>query len=79
MRRHPPSQGVDVCRLLPELFGATSRQTLGFDEPWDDLLTSVELLDEAIERLYGERRRVRRAPGKGPSLWPDRGGRIPGR
>ena len=79
MRHHPRSHGVDVRSGLQELFGATSWQTLGFDEPWDDLLTSVELLDEAIERLYGERRRVRRAPGKGPSLWPDRGGRIPGR
>jgi hypothetical protein len=78
MRRHARLHGVDVRRRLQELFGTTRRQTLGFDEPWDDLLTSVELLDEAIEQLYGGRRQVCLAPGKGPFHQPERGGRIPG-
>jgi hypothetical protein len=79
VRQHPRLQGVDVRSWLQELFGATSGQTLGFDEPVDDLLTCAELLDAAIEDLYGYRRRVGRAPGEGPSHQPDRGGRIPGR
>jgi hypothetical protein len=79
MRQHPRLHGVDVRRWLQELFGATGWQTLGLDEPVDDLLTSAELLDEAIEELYGYRRRVCRAPGKGPYHQPDRGGQIPGR
>src|SRR5262249_28514086 len=53
MRQHPRLHGVDVRSWLQELFGATSWQTLGFDEPVDDLLTFAELLDEAIEDLYG--------------------------
>src|SRR5262249_53520643 len=76
---HPRLHGVDVRRWLQELFGATSWQTLGFDVPGDDPLTFAELLDEAIEDLYGYRRLVCRDPGKGPSHQPDRGGRIPGR
>ena len=50
-----------------------------FDEPVDDLPTFAELLDRAIEDLYGCRRRVGRAPREGPSYHPDQGGRIPGR
>jgi hypothetical protein len=79
MMRHPLAHGVDVRRWFPGLSGATSRQTLGFDESSDDLLTSVDLLDEAIEQLYGGRRRVCRGPGKG-TIPPDRSrGRFPGR
>jgi hypothetical protein len=78
MRLHTRLHGVDVRRQLQELFGATRRQILGFDEPLDDLLTSVELLDEAIEQLYGGWSRVGRATGGGPSHRPDRGSRIPG-
>src|SRR5262249_60359895 len=44
MRQHPRLHGVDVRSWLQELFGATSWQTLGFDEPVDDLLTFAELL-----------------------------------
>lgn len=79
MRQHPRLHGVEVRLWLQELFGATSWQTLGFDEPVDDLLTFAELLDEAIEQLYGDRRQVCRAPRKGPSHRPDRAGRISGR
>lgn len=79
MRRHPRLNGVPVRRRLPEPSRATSRQTLEFDEASDDQLAVVELLDEAIEHLYGGRRRVGHAPGKGPSHRTERGGRIPGR
>jgi hypothetical protein len=78
MRRHPRLMRVDFRRRLPEPFGATSRQTLKFGEPSKDLLTSVELLDEAIEHLYGSGRRISGAPGKGLSHRTDRGDRIPG-
>jgi len=77
LRQHPRSHGVAVRPGLQELFGATSWQTLGFDEPVDELPSFAESLDRAIEDLYGCRRRVGRAPGKGPSYQPDPGGRIP--
>jgi hypothetical protein len=76
MRWHAGLQGLGAGRRLRELFGATSRLTFGFDEPSDDPLTSEELVDEAIERLYGARRRECRTPGDGPSHRPGRGGRI---
>jgi hypothetical protein len=58
MWRHPRSHGIDVRRGLLELLRAGRRQTLGLDEPGDHLLTSVEVFDEAIEQLYGGRRRA---------------------
>ena len=57
MRWHARLQGLGVGRRLRELFGATSRLTFGFDEPWDDSPTTEELVDAAIEQLYGARRR----------------------
>jgi hypothetical protein len=54
MRRHPRSHGIDVRRGPQELFGATRRQTLGLDEPWDHLLTSW---DHLLTELFGATRR----------------------
>jgi hypothetical protein len=76
MRRHARLPGVGVSRRLRELFGATSRLTFGFDEPWEDPLTPEEWVDEAIEQLYGARHQGRRSPGDDPSDRPGREGRF---
>lgn len=76
--RYVRSYGVDVRRWFPELFGATSRQTLGFDEPPDDLLTSEALLDEAIEQLYAGRRLVFRPQSRPRAQCPGRSSRPDG-
>jgi Dolichyl-phosphate-mannose-protein mannosyltransferase len=51
MRRHPRSLGEDIHLRLPELFWATGRRFIGFDEPPGHPSTNLEVLDEAIEQL----------------------------
>jgi hypothetical protein len=55
MRRHPRSPGVDIPLWLPKLFRTRGRRLIGFDEPPDHSPINLDLLDEAIEQLYGGR------------------------
>src|SRR5262245_11983516 len=77
MRQHARFHSVDLRAWLQGLFGAASWQTLGLDEPVGDLLTFPELVDEAVEELYGYRRRVCRAAGRAHSIIPIDGAESP--
>jgi hypothetical protein len=57
MKPHPHSHRFASRRLPPELFEPTGRRPLRRDKPFEDVLAEEEI-DEAIEQLYGGRRRV---------------------
>jgi hypothetical protein len=76
MRRYWRSQGLGVSRRLRELFGAARRLAFGFDEPPDDPPTRDRLVDEAIEQLYGARRRGEARRRTTHPIGPVGGGRI---
>jgi hypothetical protein len=71
MKRHSRSPGVDLHPWPPELFWVTGRRLIGFDEPLGTPPINLQLLDEAIEQLYG--RRCRACP-RSASVEPRRSG-----
>jgi hypothetical protein len=76
IRRDLNRQGLGADRGLRALFRAEKWPTFGFDEPWDDRRISGAFVDEAIEQLYGSRRRGPRTPRDDRPDRPGRGDRF---